>query len=167
MEQAACGDGGLITALRCIPGTFGVSEEPSSDGGLKFTTRTIQTFLKNYGIYHHSSSVAFAHSMSRAEIKVMRVKWLITEHTCNLQSLAVGDTVRIQNRVGTNPTKWHKTGIIFQVSQFDQYIVSLDGSGCVAQCNPQFLITLTLPWDGAPPRKGPPGDEPPQNGVVS
>ena len=27
-------------------------------------------------------------------------------------------------------------------------------------------ITLTFPWDGAPPRKGPPGGEKPQNGIV-
>ena len=33
-------------------------------------------------------------------------------------------------------------------------------------CQHRQAITLTLPWDGAPPRKGRPGGEKPQNGIV-
>ena len=35
------------------------------------------------------------------------------------------------------------------------------------QATSHYLIKLTLAWDGSPPQKGPPGIEPPQNGVAT
>ena len=48
----------------------------------------------------------------------------LSAHTCILPPLAVGDCVRIQNQTEPYPTKWDKTGIVIEVRQFDQYIIS-------------------------------------------
>ena len=69
----------------------------------------------------------------------MKVSERLSEHTRSLPPLAVGDTVRIQNQVGPNPTKWDKTGFIIEVRQFDQYVVRVDGSGRVTLRNRKFL----------------------------
>ena len=37
------------------------------------------------------------------------------EHTRRLRALKVGDHVRLQNQVGTHPTKWDYTGIVIEV----------------------------------------------------
>jgi len=64
-------------------------------------------------------------------------KW--SEHTKRLPPLKVGDRVRIQNQVGSHPTKWDNTGVIIEVRQFDQYVVKVDGSGRVTLRNRKFL----------------------------
>ena len=69
----------------------------------------------------------------------MKVSERLSEHTLSWPPLAVGDTVRIQNQVGPNPTKWDKTGIIVEVRQFDQYVVQVDGPGRVTLRNRKFL----------------------------
>ena len=221
VEQASDGAQGLISALRSTFVTFGIAEELTSDGGPEYTSKAAQTFLQNWGTRHRRSSVAFAHSNSRAEIGVKTVKRLImentgrngtlntesfqramlqyrntpdrdtglspamcvfgrairdfipvhpgrylphptwretllareealrnrhqkicerlSEHTRPLPPLVVGDTVRVQNQTGPNPTKWDKTGIIVEVRQYDQYIVRIDGSGRVTLRNRKFL----------------------------
>ncbi len=63
----------------------------------------------------------------------------LSEHTCQLPPLTVGECVRIQNQTGPHPTKWDKTGIVVEVRQFDQYVVRVDGSGRVTLRNRQFL----------------------------
>ena len=62
-----------------------------------------------------------------------------SEHTKRLPPLRVGDSVRIQNQIGSHPTKWDKTGRIIEVRQFDQYVVRVDGSGRVTLRNRKFL----------------------------
>ena len=66
-----------------------------------------------------------------------------SEHTRRLPPLRVGDTVRIQNQTGPNPTKWDKTGAVIEVRQFDQYLIRVDGSGRATLRNQRFLRKYT------------------------
>ena len=81
IEQAKEGSNGLINSLRCIFSTFGIPEELSSDGGPEFVSKTTQVFLKNWGVYHRVSSVAYPHSNCRTEIEVKTAKRIISENT--------------------------------------------------------------------------------------
>ncbi|KAK4325213.1 hypothetical protein Pmani_004173 [Petrolisthes manimaculis] len=69
----------------------------------------------------------------------MRIAERLTERTHTLSQHVVGDCVCIQNQTGPNPTKWDKTEIVIEVRQFDQYIVRVDGLGCVTLRNRKFL----------------------------
>ena len=68
----------LVDQLRITFSTFGIPEELASDGGPEFTASIIQRFLKDWGVNHRLSSVAFPHSNCRAEIGVKSMKRLIT-----------------------------------------------------------------------------------------
>ena len=81
VDPASAGAEGLIASLRRLFVTFGISEELSSDGGTEYTASKTQTFLKQWGVNHRRSSVAFPHSNSRAEIAVKTVKRMIMENT--------------------------------------------------------------------------------------
>jgi len=81
VEKASDGSKGLISCLRRTFATFGISDELSSDGGPEFTSTATQTFLRNWGVHHRLSSVAFPHSNSRAEIGVKTIKRLIVDNT--------------------------------------------------------------------------------------
>jgi hypothetical protein len=61
---------GVVDALRLNFATCGISEELATDGGLEFTAATSVQFLKDWGIHHCLSSVAFPHSNGRAEMGV-------------------------------------------------------------------------------------------------
>ena len=81
VERSQNGNTGLITSLRRTFVTFGMPEEMSSDGGPEFTATETRQFLKNWGVHHRLSSVAFPHSYCRAEIGVKTVKRLLADNT--------------------------------------------------------------------------------------
>ena len=81
VEKAKDGSKGLINCLRNTFTTFGVSEELASDGGTEFTADETKEFLSTWAVHHRLSSVAFAHSNSRAEIAVKSAKRMISSNT--------------------------------------------------------------------------------------
>ena len=96
VEESADGSKGLITALRRIFVTFGISDELSSDGGPEFTATATQQFLRDWGVRHRLSSVGFPHSNCRAEIAVKTIKRLLSDNSLPNGSL---DTDRFQRAV--------------------------------------------------------------------
>ena len=81
VESSADGSQGLISALKKIFITFGISEELTSDGGPEFTSHAVNQFLNNWGVTQRIASAYFPHSNSRAEIAVKTIKRLIMGNT--------------------------------------------------------------------------------------
>ena len=81
IERAHDGAKGLITSLRRAFVTYGIPDECSSDGGPEFTASSTSTFLKDWGVHHRLSSVAYPHSNTRAELGVKTAKRLIASNT--------------------------------------------------------------------------------------
>ena len=81
VEKSRNGAAGLISSLRQTFTTFGVPEELASDGGPEFTAAITHKFLKDYGIHHRLSSVAYPQSNGRAELGVKTVKRLMMDNT--------------------------------------------------------------------------------------
>ena len=80
VEKASNGAVGLTNKLKSVFNTFGIPEELASDGGPEFTASTTATCLRELGIHHRLSSVAFAHSNCRAELGVKTIKRLLTDN---------------------------------------------------------------------------------------
>ncbi|XP_066931785.1 uncharacterized protein [Clytia hemisphaerica] len=81
VEESKEGATSLINCLRRSFVTYGIPDELSSDGGPEFTASSTETFLKNWGVKHRRSSVAFPHSNCRAEIGVKTVKRMLTDNS--------------------------------------------------------------------------------------
>ena len=79
--KASGGSAGLIASLKLTFTTFGIPEELASDGGPEFTASATSDFLRNWGVHHRLSSVAFAHSNCRAEVAVKSMKRLLAGKT--------------------------------------------------------------------------------------
>ena len=64
----------LVCALREFFCTFGAPEQLASDGGSVYTSFTLQTFLKTWGVDHRVSSAYNPRSNLRAETAVKSMK---------------------------------------------------------------------------------------------
>ena len=87
VERAEHGSQGLISCLKQTFTTFGIAEELSSDGGPEFMSTDFKQFMKQWGIHHRVSSVAYPHSNCRAEIGVKTVKRLLMDNVAPNGSL--------------------------------------------------------------------------------
>lgn len=67
VERAKDGAQGLINVLRSTFATYGIPDELASDGGPEFVSHTTTDFLRDWGIHHRLSSVAFPTSDSYRE----------------------------------------------------------------------------------------------------
>ena len=79
--------GMLMDRLREYFATFGIPEELATDGGLTYMSYETQQFLRDYGVKHRLSSVAFAQSNKRAELGCKSMKRLLRENTSGDGSL--------------------------------------------------------------------------------
>ena len=101
---------------------------------------------------HETWRETLAHREDALRNRHMKAAERWSEHTRKLPPLTVGDHVRIQNQIGTNPRKWDKTGTVIEVRQHNQYVIRVDGSGRVTIRNRKFLRKY-IPVMARPPRR--------------
>ena len=79
--QLAGASPALVKKLQEFFVTYGIAEELASDGGPEFTAAFTQQFLRDWGVAHRLSSVAYPDSNTWAEIGVKSAKRMIMENT--------------------------------------------------------------------------------------
>ena len=57
----------------------------------------------------------------------------------DLQPLAIGSPVQIQNQAGNRPRKWHNTGVVVETLPNRQYKIRVDGSNRVTLRNRKYV----------------------------
>ena len=88
---------------------YGIPETCSTDGASNYTSARTERFMKDYGIRHRISSVAFAHSNCRAELAVKSMKRMIRE---NLTTTVGLDTIKFSRALlQYRNTKDRDTGV--------------------------------------------------------
>ena len=70
----------------------------------------------------------------------MGAKWL--EHTKELTSLKIGDTLSVQNQCGTRAKKWNRSGTVVEDMGNRQYGIRMDGSEWLTVRNRRFIRLL-------------------------
>ncbi len=97
------------------------------------TTRdpTTMSYTEKYG----EPSTTWSDIKSRREVAYAK-KRVSTETRYNadkhhLAPLSVGDSVSIQNRSGSHPLRWDRTGVVVERLENRQYLIKSDGSGRV------------------------------------
>ena len=63
----------------------------------------------------------------------------LSEHTRDLPSLSIGDTVLVQNQLGNSPRRWERRGVVVETLPHRQYKVMMDGSRRITLRNRKFL----------------------------
>ena len=70
----------LVQVLTSLCRDFGVPETLTSDGGPQFVSETMKDFMRQHGITHRLTSVAFPHANCRAEVAVKSAKRMIRDN---------------------------------------------------------------------------------------
>ena len=82
---------------------------------------------------------AWADKENALKVRFAKTSESLNEHTRKLKPLKVGDKCIIQNQTGPYPKKWHHTGTVVEVGEYDQYTIKVDGSGRLTKRNRRFL----------------------------
>ena len=120
----------LTVHLREYFQTFGVPVELASDGGPTFMAEKTQTFLRNWGVRHRVSSVAFAHSNTRAELGVKSAKRMIRDNTGTKGRLNTDRFARalLEHRNTPDPDTGLSPAQVIYGRQIRDFIPSLPGN---------------------------------------
>ena len=105
---------------------------PSPPHHLRFQPPTTVNFSTKYGVPPSRYWDYMLEGRERgASKKLAQSREQYDEHSRPLTPLSVGDCVAIQNRSGTRPLRWDRTGRIVERLENRQYLVKTDGSGRV------------------------------------
>ena len=107
--------------------------------------RPLRDFLPDINIGRRSNweEITTQHQEAR-EQHITKHQARLHEHTRYLPPLQVGTKVFVQNQIGNSPTKWDLTGVVAEVRQFDQYVITLDHSGRDSVRNRKYLKACNM-----------------------